>query len=206
LRAVIEKLPPISSISQELEKGRFMTFTDIRFAHTDMIIEEMNYEGATILRDCYRKARAIEFGAVELHSEIHWMQIDEWNRKWGFAISRLGRRTAEDKYVQEMLAVTEAHRDEMENAFNAEYLDSHSLLDGYCKEIRGNMDRYLQQSAHFIAPYTSITQSSMMGKSRMIKEIAFKIPTVYICMRPQNDGYPDWSPEVVRKFIIAGTG
>ena len=183
-----------------------MTFTDLRFASTDMIIEEMNYKGATILRDCYRKAKAIEFGAVELRSKIPRMQIDEWNRKWSFAISRLGRRTAEDKYVQEMLAVAEAHRDEMENAFNAEYLDSHSLLDGYCDEIRGNMDRYLQQSAHFIAPYTSITQSSMMGKSRMIKEIAFKIPTVYICMRPQNDGYPDWSPEVVRKFIIAGTG
>jgi hypothetical protein len=37
----------------------------------------------------------------------------------------------------------------------------------------------------------------MMGKSRLIKEIAMKIPTVYICLRERNDGYPIASPKAI---------
>jgi hypothetical protein len=65
-----------------------------------------------------------------------------------------------------------------------------------------------------MAPYTSIVTSSMMGKSRLVKEIAKWIPTVYLSLRESKeraqqvdgerfvDGYPDRSPDNVIKYLF----
>src|SRR5947207_15144228 len=45
----------------------------------------------------------------------------------------------------------------------------------------------------------------MNRKYTLIKEIAANIPTVYICVREVNDGYPGWSPKVVRDYLLTGT-
>ena len=92
--------------------------------------------------------------------------------------------------------------DEFKEAFDAQYLDPHNAVDSYIDEIRNAMNNYLANPTKFIAPYTSILASSMLGKSRLIKQISFKIPTIYICVRNINDGYPNWSPECVRNYVL----
>jgi hypothetical protein len=41
----------------------------------------------------------------------------------------------------------------------------------------------------------------MVGKSRLLKQIAIKIAIVYICLRELNDGYPIASPEDIDIFV-----
>ena len=45
----------------------------------------------------------------------------------------------------------------------------------------------------------------MMGKSRLLKEIAASIHKVYICVREVNDGYLGWSAKMLRDYFLAGT-
>ena len=60
------------------------------------------------------------------------------------------------------------------------------------------MDTYRSDFKSYVAPYTSLIQSSMMGKSRLLKEMSCFIPCVYICLRDANSasGYPHRSPRV----------
>ena len=57
------------------------------------------------------------------------------------------------------------------------------------------MNNWVASPLKYNAPYTNVVNASMMGKSRLIKEIAMKIPTVYICLREEDDGYPTASPK-----------
>jgi hypothetical protein len=54
------------------------------------------------------------------------------------------------------------------------------------------MDEWVRNPKNHVAPYTSVISSSMMGKSRLIKELAMEIPTIYICLCKDKDdsGYP----------------
>ena len=83
------------------------------------------------------------------------------------------------------------------NAFDSEYKDPFGLVSDYVRQLRQNMENWVAKPTDFNAPYTSVVNASMMGKSRLIKEIAMKIPTVYICLRERNDGYPIASPKKV---------
>ena len=51
---------------------------------------------------------------------------------------------------------------------------------------------------HWVAPYTSLITSSMMGKSRHMKQVANHLPSVYICLRGVvgGYGYPRRSPSI----------
>jgi hypothetical protein len=42
-----------------------------------------------------------------------------------------------------------------------------------------------------------------MGKSRL-KEVAENIPTIYICVRDINDGYPNASPSALCDYLLNG--
>ena len=122
--------------------------------------------------------------------------------KWRNSISDLQGTTAEERYVRDLETLIQIHHDEFKEAFDAQYLDPHEAVGSYIDEIRNAMDDYLASPKKFIAPYTSILASSMLGKSRLIKQISFEIPTVYICVRNVNDGYPNWSPECVRSYVL----
>jgi hypothetical protein len=67
------------------------------------------------------------------------------------------------------------------------------------------MDTYEEEFTSYVAPYTSLVQSSMMGKSRLMKEISRIIPCVYICLRDDSgsSGYPHRSRRVA-DWINAG--
>ena len=87
-------------------------------------------------------------------------------------------------------------------AFNMRYLDPHNLVSHYCRKLSSDMDNWTRHPNEYIAPYTSVINSSMMGKSRLIKQISLNIPTVYICLREVDDGYPAWSAQVLRDYLL----
>ena len=49
----------------------------------------------------------------------------------------------------------------------------------------------------YTAPYTCIVSSSLMGKSRLMKEVATRIPTVYMCLGTDQTFYPHPTKVVV---------
>ena len=49
---------------------------------------------------------------------------------------------------------------------------------------------------------TAIVTSSKMGESRLTKEIALKIPAVYISLSLHNNGYPYKSTKNVTQYIL----
>jgi len=67
--------------------------------------------------------------------------------------------------------------------FSTSYLDPHNAVPYYCKEIHGNMRAWQNNNKEFKGPFSSLLSSSMTGKSRLLKEIAMNIPTVYIFLR-----------------------
>lgn len=53
----------------------------------------------------------------------------------------------------------------------------------------------------YVAPYTSLVNASMMGKSRLMKKMAWHIPLVYICARSEDStGYPERTPHIIHWF------
>ena len=64
------------------------------------------------------------------------------------------------------------------------------------------MDCYCSEKDTYVAPYTSLITSSMMGKSRLLKQISNHTPLIYICLRPsRSTGYPKRSPRIVQWIL-----
>ena len=58
-----------------------------------------------------------------------------------------------------------------------------------------------ERADEYIAPYTSLITASMIGKSRLMKQLANYMPVIYLCFRTQNStGYPPRSPIVPEWF------
>jgi hypothetical protein len=66
----------------------------------------------------------------------------------------------------------------LSEGFNKAYIDPH----GYVEKIANRLTEYMNLytlSHDYVAPYTSLVTSSMMGKSRLMKELASRVPIVY---------------------------
>jgi hypothetical protein len=72
------------------------------------------------------------------------------------------------------------------DGFNQSYIDPHSYVQHIANQILDNMFKYTINSGIYIAPYTSLVTSSMMGKSRLMKELTKYLPIVSICLREDN--------------------
>ena len=86
----------------------------------------------------------------------------------------------------------------LEDGFSRFYIDPHGIAKHTAAKLTTMMDTYETEFLAYVAPYTSLVQSSMMGKSRLMKEISRIIPCVYICLRDagRTSGYPHRSPRV----------
>ena len=84
-------------------------------------------------------------------------------------------------------------------------MDAEGTVAETVSELRANMELYAKQCAKWIAPYTSFVTSSMMGKSRHMKEVANQLPCVYICLRQEQRGfgYPPRSP-IIADWSLKG--
>lgn len=77
-------------------------------------------------------------------------------------------------------------------------MDAEESVSNTVTELRKYMALYAAEKENWVTPYTSIVTSSMMGKSRHMKEVANHLPTVYICLRREGTsyGYPHRSPSI----------
>jgi hypothetical protein len=92
----------------------------------------------------------------------------------------------------------------LETAFDLPYLDPDNYVSRTTAEITDYMHEYAVNRSNYNAPYTSFVTSSMMGKSRHLKEVAAKMPAIYICFRPsRHTGFPTTSP-VISQWIRKG--
>jgi hypothetical protein len=89
--------------------------------------------------------------------------------------------------------------EDLARGFSSEYMDAEGTAGDTVFELRENMDKYVAKKGNYIAPYTTLVTSSMMGKSRHMKEVANHLPCVYICLRGEvrGYGYPRASPSIV---------
>ena len=102
----------------------------------------------------------------------------------------------------------------LDTAFGAVFMDPHDMVSYYAHELQRHWKAWHKNATQYIAPYTSIVTSSMMGKSRLMKEMASFIPTIYICLRETSesgqqvegarfvDAYPERSPDKVINYLF----
>ena len=87
--------------------------------------------------------------------------------------------------------------EDLRRAFSSVYVDPHGFAEDVFDTIVNYMDCYCFSPDTYVAPYTSLITSSMMGKSRLLKQIANHTPLVYVCLRSsQSTGYPSRSSKI----------
>ena len=95
------------------------------------------------------------------------------------------------KPIKDSRVFTRKEIEGLRRGFREEYIDPHNIVDLTVEEIKDNMSKYYNNPKGYVAPYSSLVTSSMMGKSRFMKEIACKIPSIYLCLREsKSTGYP----------------
>jgi hypothetical protein len=91
----------------------------------------------------------------------------------------------------------------LKSSFNQFYIDPHNYALSTAEMLKKMMDNYLEDHQAYVAPYTSLVTSSMMGKSRLMKEMSNHIPCLYICLRSEavgSSGYPQRSFQIAQWF------
>jgi hypothetical protein len=92
--------------------------------------------------------------------------------------------------------------DALKRGFSREYIDPEGYVKHTVSTLNTYMHVYATQKSNYVAPYTSLVTSSLMGKSRLLKQIAALVPTVYVCLRKSTAsyGYPKQTPNLVDWF------
>src|SRR6202035_5614668 len=62
--------------------------------------------------------------------------------------------------------------EDLARGFSSEYMDAEGTVIETISELREYIDLYAAAKGHWTAPYTGFVTSSMMGKSRHMKEVA----------------------------------
>eukprot|EP00047_Mylnosiga_fluctuans_P001193 m.217924 g.217924 ORF g.217924 m.217924 type:complete len:1179 (-) comp10155_c0_seq66:136-3672(-) len=83
----------------------------------------------------------------------------------------------------------EARRAGIVAAFSQPYKDPHALVDRLIARVRGDWATFRATPYEYLAAYIIILQSSLYGKSRLLRELGLKEFTVFLCVR--EDGPPD---------------
>jgi hypothetical protein len=92
--------------------------------------------------------------------------------------------------------------DSLVSGFNQAYVDRHGLISDYSATLRRHMVDWIARPTSWNAPYTSIVNSSMTGKSRCHKQMAMYDPVIFFCLRPAGQsGYPRPSLNWVQQAI-----
>src|SRR5437762_11743270 len=91
--------------------------------------------------------------------------------------------------------MTKKFLERLPRGFEEAYVDPYGTALNILYDLRNNLDDYRRHPRAYVVPYTSLVTSSMMGKCRLMKEMARHVPTVYICFREEAiSGYPQPTP------------
>jgi hypothetical protein len=176
----------------------------------DPLRPELELEGDCILLELWFRELSSEF--VRLHpddpvnspsqdllKQILHSHIEDWKS----AIDSLAKPTTEnDDHMPK------EYQKNVASAFGSTYHDHFNARDAYVNKLLGHVTTWQNESDDYNAPYTSLINASMMGKSRLVKQISDVIPTIYICVRKNSpgmtdsdDGYPKRSPDAVHDYL-----
>jgi hypothetical protein len=86
--------------------------------------------------------------------------------------------------------------------FETTYIDPYQLAKYNASRIVKNMEEYLEDRRRYVAPCTCLVTGSMMGKSRLIKEMTGMVPAIFVCARETSafGGFPPATPEIMEWF------
>ena len=122
--------------------------------------------------------------------------ISNYSEEWIHAVSSL-----KDIAIAFNQKIYHSFKPAIKAAFAAEYLDPCNAVEYYVQQLQMWMTEWQHYSSRYNAPYTSVVNASMMGKSRLMKQIAVEIPTLYICLRENDDGYPSQSSASLSTYL-----
>ena len=93
-------------------------------------------------------------------------------------------------------------QDVLRDGFTQDYIDPHESVMKIAHGLTENMSEYCVEAVKYVAPYTWLVTSSMMGKTRLMKELAKYLPVVYLCFREQQgeSGYPPATANLLSWF------
>ena len=86
--------------------------------------------------------------------------------------------------------------------FSAKYEDPLGVVNHFCNYLKDCIELYHNKKDLFMAPYISLVQSSGYGKSRLLRETARQLKTMYVCMRPLKwTGFPLRTEDAINILI-----
>uniref|UniRef100_A0A1D1ZLT8 Serum albumin n=1 Tax=Anthurium amnicola TaxID=1678845 RepID=A0A1D1ZLT8_9ARAE len=89
-------------------------------------------------------------------------------------------------------------------AFKIPYQDPLKIVERFQDYINKKHAYWFANKKNHL-PYGTLFQSSGYGKTRLIEQIAMKIPTLYVCLRPKRStGYPPATPYAPEIFDSLG--
>ena len=90
-------------------------------------------------------------------------------------------------------------------SFGCKYEDPVGAVKSFADYLMNCSNSFCTKPERFMSPYISIVQSSMYGKTRLVREIAeHHYRTVYVCLRSKtSSGYP-CRTEGAFDFLFAG--
>ncbi len=80
--------------------------------------------------------------------------------------------------------------EQLQASFSAPYMDPNNAVNNFISYVNLCAATYRKYSREFYAPYITVVQTSGSGKSRLMRECAKVLPTLYVCYRAGNTGYP----------------
>ena len=81
--------------------------------------------------------------------------------------------------------------DLLKDEFSQEYINPYDYVQKVACRLTQNMNDYCNGLHEYVAPYISLVTSSIMGKIRLMKELARSLPVVYMCFQSDSQhGYP----------------
>ncbi|CAG8611528.1 12623_t:CDS:2, partial [Ambispora leptoticha] len=84
-------------------------------------------------------------------------------------------------------------------AFFGAYYDPHDFIKSILEDLDSHVENWIKETMY--ANYTSVTQASGMGKSRMVKQLAEAgVYVIYCCLRLSGSGYPPQSH--ITKYLL----
>ncbi|KAG9284255.1 hypothetical protein G9A89_002065 [Geosiphon pyriformis] len=109
-----------------------------------------------------------------------------------------------EEYLKTKQAALHQQNQALMEAFKIPYKDPSNIVELFQDYINKKHAYWFANQADHI-PYGTLFQSSGYGKTRLIEQIARRIPTLYVCLRPkESTGYPPATPYAPEIFDRLG--
>ncbi len=131
---------------------------------------------STYLR-CIGVPKAKLAKAFTILSQQHALLVDSSESTSGVFVSRIERKVSDESTLaMDFLDV---------------YVDKMELIDGFKNYLITCEGKFRDAPQNFLSPYVTLVQSSGYGKTRLIREVAKQLITLYVCFREEKStGYP----------------